>query len=167
MTKKLIIIGAIILIGLIAGLLLLKSGGQFELSSSPGAVVKSFYSAINKGDIDKAKNYVSLEVNLEDLGLGGEHELKFLAGVIKTIEVEDEQTEKAFGAEQAVLTIKIVPEPNAKEEAERRLEEEKNKPLINWDKSVIMKNRTISEFPESQKVFLEKYKEGWKIFDIK
>ncbi|MCD6226026.1 hypothetical protein J7J95_03055 [bacterium] len=168
MLKKIIIIGIIILAGIIASLILLKSGGGILSSSgSPEAVVKAFFEAVDNGNISKAKDYISLEIDLEDLGyLGDEELLPWLKGAIKKVEIENEQKEKAFGIEQTILIVKATLKPSVQEEAKNRLEEEEKKHVLKRDASVIVGNRFIAEFPEKQKFFLEKYQNGWKIFDI-
>jgi len=146
-------------------------------SSSPEATVKAFYKAINDGDISEAEKYVSLETSLGDLGLASddfsfdsenpglsrEEKIQLLRGTIKKIEIEDKQIEKAFGIEQAILVIKVILKPGVREEAESKFEEERNKPLISRDITVISINGFLSGFPENQKCFLEKYDTGWKI----
>lgn len=186
MSKKIIIITIILLAGLI-GLILLKSGGGTSMSSgSPEAVVKNFFEAVKKGDFEGAEEYISLEntyytsvesffktsfCNSFNLSKAENQSLEkecltSLGKAIDNIKIEDKQTEKALGIEQAVLAVKIDFKSGAKEEAQGRLEEEKNKPVIQQDSRVILKSRFLAKFSEAVKVFLEKYEQGWKIVDI-
>lgn len=131
MTRKIIVIGTIIIIGLIAGLSLLKSGPG--VGTSPKAIVESFFNAVNSGNSTKAEKYLYESTIENALGassfvfslLTKEDVLNSLTGVVQKIEIASEDMPDV---DYARVKYRLIFKPAVKEKAETQ--EERNKKFI-------------------------------------
>lgn len=152
MSKKLIIIAVVILIGLIGILVLSKGGGGLSLSSSPGATIKAFYKALDNGDLSKAEEYLHpFKASLERLTASPEKFLPLLAGKIQKVEIlEEEIIENSFARVKFKASVK----PGTMEEV---------RSIANSQK-MFTGFTFIQGFSEDGNTFeLQKYKGEWKI----
>ena len=104
MLRKCLTIGlALILLTTLGGVIGCGGGG------SPSAVVKTYYTAINAGDFDKAEECLPPGSTLAEF-------YHRLAGKIERIEILDEQIYEVFGVEVAEVTVKVTLTPAGKYE---------------------------------------------------
>jgi len=102
--------------------------------SSPSAVVKEYYTAINSGDVDRARNCIDVGSMLAP----GEMDISGREGGIEKIKIVDEEKEKFEGSETASVTVEVYYTAKGSQEHFGRVGDVYN-------------------------VILEKHRSGWKI----
>ena len=179
LAKKTIVI-TMIVIFIIIGIVVLQSKVGF--SSSPGATVESFYSALNKGDVSKDESYLAPGKEIGNISpfrsgfIVGDRKweeammdrIEFLTGKIKEVEIEGERVESAFGSKEAAVVYKIVIRPDAIAEAEEIIKIEKDDHsglLRHFSEKVYFDNCWLVDLDGKEGTYyLQKRDEKWKIF---
>lgn len=131
----------LVLVVLTAAISCTGGGGS---GSSPSAVVKNFYTALNAGDLSKAQGFISpMYMELEYTDLGELARMGKLAGSFEKIEILGEERGKEFGEEYVYVTVEVTLTPAA----------QSNLAFVMWGGK-----RTL---------LLEKFESGWKITYIR
>ena len=131
MVRKCLLIGlAIMLLVGLGGVIGCAGGG------SPSGVVKAFYDAINRGDINEAEEYLVPGTSLEGTTVAK------LEGKIEKVEILSEQIGEVFGVKAAEVKVEIALRLTAEERARM------------WD---------LPTQEGVQTILLEKYNGKWKI----
>lgn len=167
-TKYYVIVGTIV-VALIGGILLVRSG--ISPSASPSATVKAFYKALNKGDISRVENYLSFATNLRSITsilsfpLGNDtiSLLESLAGKIQEVKILREYSWELFGQRGMAVQARVILKPKVQEQAKIEAKEQLGKGLsrLEFDKILF-----IGNFPEKQEWVLVKEGGKWKIADL-
>lgn len=183
MAKKIIIIGVIILIGVVAGLSLFK--GKGGLSSSPEAVMKAFFEEVNKGNFEEAEEYldgsvesffdVSFSCSSFNLSATENDSLKkeclnSLIGAIQDVEIV---SKKEIDSNLIKLRVKVILDSGLAANASQLIEanktftfvkdEETKKRMEKEAKKGSFLKGFIHDFEEEREFEMVKWKEGWKI----
>jgi len=165
-TKYYVIVGTIV-VALIGGILLVRSG--ISPSASPSATVKAFYKALNKGDISRAENYLSFAANLRSIAsiLSRGHDtislLESLTGKIQEVKILREYSWEFFGQNGVAVQARVILKPKVQEQAKIEAEKQLGKGLSGLEFQKIL---FIGYFPEKQEWVLVKEGGKWKIADL-
>jgi hypothetical protein len=121
-------------------LVLMTATVSCDGGGSPSAVVRSFYAALNEGDLSKAQEFISpTYMELEYTDLGEVARMGELAGSFERVEILGEEREEEFGEEYAYVTVEVTLSPEA----------EANPLLVMWGGEQIL--------------LLGKFESGWKV----